>query len=93
MKHGLLICEVLVNLAFQLDVSRCDSFDTSSRCDNLEPPGTARGPIDCDLHKKKHTHTHRKSGFAIRGFVDQDPTMAVLAMAILVHFWVLHWGL
>jgi len=34
------ICEGLLNLAFRLDVSRCDAFDTSSRCDNLEPPGT-----------------------------------------------------
>ena len=37
------ICEGLLNLAFRLDVSRCDCFDTSSRCDNLEPPGTALG--------------------------------------------------
>ena len=35
------MCEGLKNLAFRLDVSRCDFFDTSSRCDNLEPPGTA----------------------------------------------------
>ena len=34
------MCEGLLNLAFRLDVSRCDFFDTSSRCDNLEPPGT-----------------------------------------------------
>jgi hypothetical protein len=39
-KHDLLICEVLGKLAFRLDVSRCDIFDISSRCDNLEPPGT-----------------------------------------------------
>ena len=39
------ICEGLLNLAFRLDVSRCDCFDASSRCDNLEPPGTAHNCI------------------------------------------------
>ena len=38
------ICEGLLNLAFRLDVSRCDAFDTSSRCDHLELPGTASTP-------------------------------------------------
>jgi hypothetical protein len=40
-KHDRLICEVLDNLAFRLDLSRCDIFDTSPRCDNLEPSGIA----------------------------------------------------
>ena len=33
-----------------------------------------------------------KSVFAIRGAVDYDPTMAMLAMTMLVYFWVLYWA-
>jgi hypothetical protein len=34
----------------------------------------------------------RKLDFSIRAIVDQDPTMAMLAMNILVHLWVIYWG-
>ena len=36
--------------------------------------------------------THRKSDFSIRGVVDQDPTMAMLAITILVNLWVVYWA-
>ena len=31
-----------------------------------------------------------KSNFSIRGVVGWDPTMVMLAMTILVHFWVVY---
>ena len=43
----------------------------------------ARPPIECDLQKKI---PYRESEFEIRVVVDWDPTMTMLAMAILVHF-------
>ena len=44
-------------------------------------------PIDCDLIKKKHTHTPsiptESQGFSICGVVDQDSTMVLLYWPLL----------
>ena len=34
----------------------------------------------------------RKSDFSIRGVVDWDPTTTMLAMTIMIHFWVVYWA-
>ena len=46
-------------------------------------------PVDCRSRKKI---PHTESDFAICGVGDNDLTIAMLAMTILVHFWAIHWA-
>ena len=41
---------------------------------------------------KTNTYNSRMQDFSIRGVVDYDHTMTMLAMAILVYVWVLYWA-